>query len=67
MPNMKHETYYDALRADDAFEQAIKAQFGEKATRWTVSHADYNAETLQAYKSKVQADWLRGEFSNGAS
>lgn len=41
--------YYQALNADTLFEQAIKKQFGPKATRFNTYKSDWNYLTKQAY------------------
>lgn len=57
------ELYYAAIRADDDFGAAIKKQFGNSATRWTVSRGDFNQETLLAYRARLAAlDALRAEW-----
>ena len=58
--------YYKALNADTLFEQAIKKQFGPKATRFNIYKSDWNYTTKQAYDTMRAATerWLeelRGE------
>lgn len=58
---MKHATklhtlYYAAIDADNAYTDAIVAQFGKRHTRWTTDHKLYNAATKLAYDRKVNAD-----------
>ena len=52
--------YRAALKADDDFESAIRAQFGPRATRWDHDKSKYNAATAAAYSAKVELDntWL---------
>ena len=51
-----HAAYYSALEADDAYEAAIKTQFGKSANRSDYPQKDYNEDTLAAFKKKVSAD-----------
>ena len=53
--NTQEETlaaYHNALAADDAYEIAIKEQFGQQATRWTQQPSQHNEETRTAYQYK---------------
>ena len=52
--------YRAALKADDDFESAIRAQFGPHASRWDYHESKYNAATAAAYSAKVDLDkaWL---------
>lgn len=56
MSNKSQELYQAALEADDRFDQAIEAQFGQGATRWTVSYKAFNQETQQAYQALLLAN-----------
>jgi hypothetical protein len=55
-----HTLYNEAIKAGDAFEQAIKDQFGPRGDWWSVPITDYNKKTYEAYKSKLVADkaWI---------
>ena len=52
--------YRAALKADDDYDAAIRAQFGPRATRWDHDKSKYNAATAEAYSVKVEIDktWL---------
>ncbi len=52
--------YRKALAADDAFETAIKKQFGESATRWDHDRKLYNENTRKYARLKHSADaeWI---------
>ncbi len=68
------QLYAEALAADDAFEAAVKAQFGPRASRWNTPHALYSAATRGAQEAKHRADTaavrrlrlLRGARNGGA-
>lgn len=51
-----HETYYEALAADGAYQAALEKQFGEGSSRWEYSQCLYNVETKAAYVLKVDKD-----------
>ena len=51
--------YAEACAADDAYELAIKRQFGPRATRWTIAKfaADrHGAEVARTREAKYKAD-----------
>jgi hypothetical protein len=48
--------YKIACAADDAFERAIKKQFGPTAGRWTVPASSFNLATIVAQNAKHDAD-----------
>lgn len=52
--------YQAAGKADDRFQAALEKQFGKNTNRFEVANADYNAETLAAYWTKIACDkmWL---------
>jgi hypothetical protein len=55
-----HGLYKAALRADRAFDKAIKRCVGPKATRWTITQAQRNGTCVhKAYKRKVIVDNAR--------
>ena len=57
--------YKIACAADDAFERAIKKQFGPSVGRWTVPASRFNLETIFAQNAKQRADdELRQYFRN---
>ncbi len=52
--NRCHTLYRVALRADDAYERAIKRSAGRNATRWTLTTAQASAPAVRkAYKRLV--------------
>jgi hypothetical protein len=52
-----HGLYYTAMRADRAFEKAIKKAAGSRATRWTIKAEHWkNPRVQKAYKRKVAVD-----------
>ena len=52
------EAYTRAQDLDLKYEQAIKVQFGGKASRWDFPEPKkrYNSETMRAFLDKVNAD-----------
>ena len=57
MQTAEFERLYEiACAADDAFERAIKAQFGPSAGRWTVPASRFNLATIVAQNAKHDAD-----------
>ncbi len=57
MQTTEFERLYEiACAADDAFERAIKAQFGPRAGRWTVPASRFNLATIFAQNAKQRAD-----------
>lgn len=46
-----HEAYYLANEAERNYNQALRDQFGEKETRWTVNPVDYNEATYTAQQA----------------
>lgn len=61
-------SYLEAIanhqEADEAYEAAIKKQFGPKANRFSVPHKRYNKETKAAYQAKISASELQSEAFN---
>lgn len=57
---MSNDLFYSAMEADDAYEQAIKAQFGKDSSRWDHPQSAYNAATQAAFELKQSTDeaWL---------
>ena len=58
--NRCHTLYYSALRADKAYERAIKRAVGRSATRWTITKSQEAIPAVRkAYKRKVTLDKAR--------
>jgi len=56
--NRCHTLYYSALRADRAYDRAIKKTYGKSATRWTIPRAP-KGSVAKAYSRKVAIDRAR--------
>jgi hypothetical protein len=56
--NRCHTLYYSALRADRAFDRAIKKAYGKTATRWTIPRSPVEP-VKKAYGRKVAVDRAR--------
>ena len=50
---MNDSLYKKAKILDDAYDKAIKKQFGRHATRWTVKLRDFNPETKKVYQKRL--------------
>ena len=60
-----NELYYQAIAADDAFEAAIKAQHGPRASRWDHATSHDNKSTRAARAAKYAADTAWRDYLHG--